>query len=227
LPPHSFALILCRGVRRTLLLLLLLLVGCATTAPDLERDIDCILAASKAQKIAVALRVFEAVWRGELPLDQPVPVRNDFVSIFDGSHYALDPKEDSDPELYKLVGRDLPLEDLVRRMIARSSNLATNNVIELIDAKRIMTIMKQIGANDIEVRRGVEDDKAYEAGMNNTTTAYDLSLIFRALARDPSSRMLDILAAQEFNNGIPKGLPRERASRTRAARSHRSHMTAA
>ncbi len=232
-------------MKRIVLLLLLLLAGCATVPRhDLATDVDRILAAHSDQTIAVAyydfgdgttllrheqtvfhaastmkvpvmLGIFEAVTRGELQLDQPVRVRNDFVSIFDGSHYALDPGEDSDPDLYGLIGTDVPLEDLVRRMIVRSSNLATNIVIELIGAPRVMALMKEIGAEKIQVLRGVEDDKAYHAGMNNTVTAYDLMVIFRTLAEsravnvEASAKMLDILLAQELNDGIPAGLPND------------------
>ena len=84
-------------------------------------------------------------------------------------------------------------------MIVRSSNLATNIVIEFIGAPRVMHLMRTIGANDIRVLRGVEDDKAYQAGRNNTTTAHDLMLIFRALAEGrvvtptASNSMVDIL----------------------------------
>jgi beta-lactamase class A len=161
--------------------------------------------AASTMKVPVMLGIFEAVSRGELRFDQPVRVRNEFTSIFDGSTYTLNAKDDSDDDMYKSVGRDVPLEFLVRRMIVRSSNLATNNVIELVGAKRVMAIMKRIGANDIQVLRGVEDQKAYDHGMNNTTTAYDLMMVFRALM--PSPQMIDILAAQEFNSGIPAGLP--------------------
>jgi beta-lactamase class A len=219
--------------------LLLLLAGCAT-APDAA--IDRIIAAHPGKTIAVAyhdlrtgttllrnerevfhaastmkvpvmLGIFEAVTRGELSLDQPVRVKNEFVSILDGSTYALESREDSDPELYTLTGTELPLRELVRRMEVRSSNLATNIVIELIGAPRVMRLMKEIGANDIQVLRGVEDDKAYRAGMNNTTTAYDLMQVFRVLAGkraispQASEEMLEILAAQEHNDGIPAGLP--------------------
>lgn len=221
--------------------LLLLLLGCASAKP-LASSIDAVLAAHPQQTIAVAyhdlasgqtferngrvvfhaastmkvpvmLGIFEAATRGELRLDQPVLVRNQFVSILDGSPYALESREDSDKALYEEVGRELPLENLVRRMIVRSSNLATNIVIELIGAKRIMALMKEIGANDIQVLRGVEDDKAYHAGMNNTTTAHDLMLVFKTLGErkavnaEASNMMLDVLAAQEFNDGIPGGLP--------------------
>ena len=229
--------------RFLLLPLLFSLLQCATAASgDLPRDIDRIVGKHRQQTIAVAyydmrggttllrnerelfhaastmkvpvmLGVFEAVSRGELRLDQPVRVRNEFTSILDGSKYALEQREDSDGELYSMVGTDLPLEELVRRMIVRSSNLATNLVIELIGAPRVMTLMQQIGATDIRVLRGVEDDKAYRAGMNNMTTAYDLMLIFRALGERrvisdrASDAMIRILAEQEHRDGIPAGLP--------------------
>ena len=231
-------------MRRSLLTIALLLAGCATSQPpDLARDVDRILASQQGKTIAVAyydlrdgttlLRneretfhaastmkvpvmfgIFEAVSRGELRLDQPVRVRNQFTSIFDGSSYELSSKDDSDADVYKLVGQEMPLEYLVRHMIVRSSNLATNNVIDLIGAKQVMSLMHRIGADDIRVLRGVEDQKAFDHGMNNTTTAYDLMLIFRALGEkkvisaEASQKMIDILSAQEFNRGIPAGLPR-------------------
>jgi beta-lactamase class A len=223
-------------------LVILLLSGCATATGASTTRVDAIIAAHPGRTIAVAmydsrdgttllrnehvvmhaastmkvpvmLGIFEAVTRGELRLDQPVRVRNEFVSIFDGSVYTLEAREDSDPSLYGLAGSDAPLDDLVRRMIVRSSNLATNLVIELIGASRVMALMEQLGANDIQVLRGVEDDKAYHAGMNNVTTAYDLMVIFRALAdrsvvsAEASAAMVEILLAQEHRRGIPAGLP--------------------
>src|SRR5204863_471446 len=96
-----------------------------------RRDRPCILRnervtfhAASTMKVPVMFGVMQAVTHGELRLDQPVRVKNDFVSIFDGSHYALEAREDSDPQLYEMIGRELPLEELVRRMIDRSSNLA-------------------------------------------------------------------------------------------------------
>lgn len=176
----------------------------ATGATLLRNEHETFHAAS-TMKVPVMLGIFEAVSRGELSMDQPVRVKNEFTSIFDGSKYALESREDSDAELYEKVGQDLPLRELVRRMEVRSSNLATNIVIELIGAPRVMRLMKELGANDIQVLRGVEDDKAYHAGMNNTTTAYDLMMVFRAVQKSPE--MVEILAGQEHNDGIPAGLP--------------------
>ena len=100
-------------------------------------------------------------------------------------------------------------------MITVSSNLATNILIDLVDAKNVMKTMHQIGANDIKVLRGVEDMKAFDLGMNNTTTAYDLMLIFKAIANheilsDTSCvDMIDILMHQKFNERIPANLPED------------------
>jgi beta-lactamase class A len=223
---------------KRLAIVALLLARCTTTTPDVDRiiaahpkqtiavayyDLDRgtsllrnereVFHAASTMKVPVMFGIYEAVSRGALRLDQPVRVKNDFVSIFDGSRYALESREDSDKTLYEKVGTEVPLEELVRLMIVRSSNLATNNVIELIGAPRVMALMKQIGADDIRVLRGVEDDKAYHAGMNNTTTAYDLMLIFRALAEErvvsaeASVSMIAVLFGQEHNRGIPAGLP--------------------
>ncbi len=227
--------------RLLVLVLSLIIASCATAPRDRSARLDAIIAAHLSQRIAVArydlqsdetllrnererfhaastmkvpvmLAVFEAVTRGELSLEQKVQVKNDFVSIVDGSHYALESGEDSEKELYDLVGTEVTLEELVRRMIVRSSNLATNLVIQLVSAPRVMALMKSIGANDIEVLRGVEDDKAYHAGRNNTTTAYDLMLVLKALAEgrvispEASKQMVEVLLSQEFNDGIPTGV---------------------
>jgi len=86
-------------------------------------------------------------------------------------------------------------------------------LIALVDAKRANTTAHSLGADSILVLRGVEDGKAYRAGMNNTTTARDLGMLFTALAQyraaSPAAcrEMLDILARQHFTEGIPAGLP--------------------
>jgi len=73
--------------------------------------------------------------------------------------------------------------------------------------------MRALGAKDIQVLRGVEDDKAFQKGLNNTTTAYDLMLIFEKIAQGKavnaaaSEEMVNILLKQEFNDVIPARLP--------------------
>jgi beta-lactamase class A len=186
------------------------------TGVTYSREADRRMHPASTMKVPVMMALFDAVDRKEMRLDQPVPVQNEFRSIVDGSPYALDPAEDGDPDLYKAAGRSLPLEELIRRMIVRSSNLATNILIDRIGATRVTDLMRQLGAEDLRVLRGVEDQKAFDAGLNNVTTARDLLLVLRALLPEAQDspwtsgsreRMLDILRAQEFNEKIPAGLP--------------------
>jgi beta-lactamase class A len=173
--------------------------------------------AASTMKIPVMMALFAAVENGSLRLDQPIPVRNEFQSLVDGSPYTLDAKDDGDPDLYQAIGGTRTLEELIRRMITRSSNLATNILIEKIGASEITDLMRRLGALDMRVLRGVEDEKAFKAGLNNRVTAKDLAIALRALLPDAPeplfsaasrAKMIDILKAQEFNEKIPAGLPK-------------------
>ena len=184
------------------------------TGATFFRNEDETFHAASTMKIPVMMALFQAIDGGELRLSEPLPVRNQFQSIVDGSPFALDPKEDGDPDLYKLLGERQPLEELIRRMIVRSSNLATNLLIERIGASRATDLMRGLGAMRIQVLRGVEDEKAFKAGFNNTVTAKDLEIALTALAKgetfSPASneKMIEILKAQEFNEKIPAYLPK-------------------
>ncbi len=169
--------------------------------------------AASTMKVPVLVELYRAIDRGELTLDRPVLVRNEFQSLADGSPFTLEQGEDGDPGLYEAVGESRPVTELARRMIQRSSNLSTNLLIELLGAERVTAEMRALGAKDIEVLRGVEDEKAFAAGLINSTTAYDLAVILRTIAEQKavspaaSAAMIEILEGQEFKEKIPAGLP--------------------
>jgi len=183
------------------------------TGETLLRNARASLHAASTMKVPVMVALFAAAGRGELRLDEPVAIRNEFASLVDGSSYQLDPKDDSDPDLYAAIGQTRPLEALVERMIDKSSNLATNLLLAKVGAARVTAAMRALDAYDVQVLRGVEDGKAFAAGLNNTVTAYDLMLVLRALAEGravsptASARMIHILEGQELNEKIPAGLP--------------------
>ncbi|HKE91140.1 MAG TPA: serine hydrolase [Gemmatimonadales bacterium] len=169
--------------------------------------------AASTMKVPVMIQLFRDRDAGKLTLDDSVPISNDFRSIVDGSPYQLDKADDSDSTLYDLVGQKRTIRQLVDLMETVSSNLATNLLIALVDAKRANATAHALGADSILVLRGVEDGKAYRAGMNNTTTARDLGVLFTALAQyraaSPAAcrEMLEVLGRQHFTEGIPAGLP--------------------
>ena len=169
--------------------------------------------AASTMKVPVMIELFRRADAGALSLGQPILLVNQFASIVDGSLYALDPASDSDTALYARIGERVSVRELMERMIDRSSNLATNAVIELVGADRVTAAARELGARDIQVLRGVEDGKAYEQGLNNTTTARDLAVLMeaieteRAASASSCAAMRQVLLQQEFNTEIPAALP--------------------
>ena len=169
--------------------------------------------AASTMKVPVLIELARRIDAGELRWTDSLPVENHFTSIADSSGYALDPTDDSDSLVYTWIGQRRPVEELARRMMVRSSNLATNILIERLGATRITATAHALGADSVEVLRGVEDGAAYRRGLNNTLTARGLSQLYEAVLRGRaasaagSQRILALLAAQEFNDGIPSGVP--------------------
>ena len=174
---------------------------------------DLRMHAASTMKVPVMLQLYLDQEAGRLALDEPVEITTTFHSIVDGSPFELHADSDSDTTLYGRVGEGMPRRELVDRMITRSSNLATNLLIRDVGAARITATLRTLGADSMEVLRGVEDIPAFEAGLSNTTTARDLATVMAALL-DPSlagpaarEEMLSILERQHFRENIPAGLP--------------------
>lgn len=171
--------------------------------------------AASTMKTPVLVEVCKQAAAGKFKLTDSLTIKNEFKSIVDGSPFFLNASDDSELNLYEKIGQKIPIYDLCYNMIISSSNLATNIVIELVDAKNVTQTMRDLGAMDIQVRRGVEDGKAYEKGLNNTTTAYDLMLLFEKIGKkelvspNACDAMIKILLDQKFNEVIPAQLPKE------------------
>ena len=170
--------------------------------------------AASTMKLPVMIQIFRDADAGLLRLDDSLTVHTAFPSLVEGA-FVVGKEDDSDSTLYAGVGRNRSVRDLLELMITRSSNLATNILIERVGADRAQRTARALGAWSIQVLRGVEDGAAYRAGLNNTTTARDLGVLLEAIAtgraasRASCDSMLAILGRQEFNEGIPAGLPPE------------------
>lgn len=171
--------------------------------------------AASTMKTPVMIEVFKQASEGKFDLNDSILVKNEFKSIVDSSTYSMDLSEDSGENLYHFIGKKRTIKQLVYDMITVSSNLATNILIDTVKAENVMQTMKKIGANDIQVLRGVEDLKAFNLGLNNTTTAHDLMIIFEKIAngeivsKNACEEMIDILLDQKLNTRIPALLPEE------------------
>ena len=169
--------------------------------------------AASTMKVPVMIELFRQAASGDLSLDDPLEITNSFSSIMDGSPYSLSVEEDSDDAVYGQLGSTMTLRELCDVMITVSSNLATNLLIEHLGVERIRETVTNLGASGMDVVRGVEDIKAFQAGRSNSTDAEALLRLFEGLASgtvvdEPSSQaMVSILERQQFRDGIPAGLP--------------------
>src|SRR3954471_5673279 len=141
---------------------------------SLDINADDSFHAASTMKVPVMIELFRQTERGWLSLDQPILVVNQFGSIVDGSPFSVDAGDDSDSLMYRKVGQRVPVRELVDHMITRSSNLATNALIALVRPERANATAHELGAHTIKVLRGVEDQKAFDAGLSNSTSSRDL-----------------------------------------------------
>jgi len=149
-----------------------------------------------------------------LSLEDRIPIINSFTSIADGSKYSLDINDDAEQTLYPRIGESETISELTRLMIARSSNLATNILLEVVGTKNVNRFIQALSIQGVTVRRGVEDNVAFRLGMNNSATARGLNQTMQLIAegkvvsREASEKMIEILLRQEFNESIPALLPK-------------------
>jgi len=226
---------------RLILTALVLFAGAQPAAPDLQARIQKLIDSSGAEvavavrsldgrtqitingdtsfhaastmKVPVMIELFRQADAGTLKLDDQIPVRNEFHSIVDGSVYQMDVSDDSDGEVYKMTGKTMALRDLCEAMITVSSNFAANLLIERLGATNVQATVERLGGTGVHVLRGVEDQKAFDKGLNNVTTAGGLAALFLHLARGTAvspkadAEMIAILKRQKFNDAIPAGVP--------------------
>ena len=169
--------------------------------------------AASTMKTPVMIELFKKKYNGEVSFDDSLQIKNEFKSIVDGSKFELSSFDDSDENIYKNLGEYISIRELIFDMITKSSNFGTNLLIDYIDVKDVNKTMRDIGAENINVLRGVGDLKAFDKGLNNTTSAKDLLVIYEKLAMGSfinpsiSNEMVEILKNQVYKDIIPKYLP--------------------
>lgn len=171
--------------------------------------------AASTIKVAILLAVFGEIHRGRLAPQSRLHVRNRFLSAYDGSPFRVLADRDADADVHEAIGKTMRVSELALHMIATSSNLATNLLLDLIGLESVQRTIDQFGLTGLDIRRGVEDEKAFQHGIVNRVTAQGLVSLLRLIAEERaftpalSRQMLDILHQQEFKKGIPARLPRE------------------
>jgi beta-lactamase class A len=186
---------------------------------DLETDAEYFLNADEpfhpasTIKVHVMMEVFRQANEGLLSLDERLPLVNSFPSLADGSPFSVDGKDDSETSLYARLGETESIHELVRLMIVRSSNLATNVLFDKVGVENVNDFVRVLGIEGVTIRRFIDDKAAYRLGMNSSATARGLTQTMDLIARkkvvseEASQAMIEILLGQEFNESIPALLP--------------------
>lgn len=179
---------------------------------------DTLFHAASTMKTPVMIEVYKQASKGIFSLEDSLEIKNTFYSIVDSSEFSIDLQPVSDdPEtndpLEQRIGEKESIYNLTRAMMTYSSNLATNIIIGLVGADNTTRTMRELGADNILVLRGLYDMKAFERGLSNRTTARDLGIIFEHLAKgtavspDADRNMIQILKGQHYRDVIPASLP--------------------
>ena len=169
--------------------------------------------AASTIKVPVLLGVYAAIESGRLQQRSRVHVRNRFLSVATGAPYRVEAQRDANTAVHAAIGRTMKVSELAHHMIVTSSNLATNLLVDIVGLDEIRKTLRALSLPGIELLRGVEDEDAWRAGINNRVTALGLVSALRlieeglAVSAEASREMLDILHQQEFRSGIPAGLP--------------------
>ena len=183
------------------------------THASFRRQADRWFHAASTIKVAILLGVYASIHHGWLLAHSRLHVRNRFLSAVDGQPFRVMADRDANSEVHDSVGKMLRISDLALHMIATSSNLATNLLLDLVGLATVQRALDELGVDGIDIRRGVEDERAFEHGINNRVTADGLVQLLRLVAEERafspalSREMLGILHRQEFRNGIPARLP--------------------
>ncbi|TWP34980.1 serine hydrolase [Leekyejoonella antrihumi] len=177
----------------------------AQRAPDRE------FYAASTIKLAVLIAAMRAVDAGRLALDQELTATHTFRSaVPGGSEFGMD--EDDFDEGMPAEGSPISLHDVLWRMVAVSSNEATNMVVDLVGLDAVAEALAHCGARNSVMQRPIGDVEGRSAGLTNRVTAGDLAALMRAVitgaAASPASteRMVSILEAQQIPY-LGKGLP--------------------
>jgi len=192
----------------------------AVTFHDLQSGVEGYIHADESFhpastfKVAVMMETFHQTAMGQFSLEDQIPVINSFTSIADGSLFSIFAEDDAEKSLYEKIGATETVREIIRLMIAQSSNLATNILMERLGASNVNAYIQELGITGVTVRRGVEDNRAFARGLNNAANARGLMQMMKTIAEgkvvspEASREMIEVLLGQKFNEGIPALLPK-------------------
>ncbi|MFC0625237.1 serine hydrolase [Kribbella deserti] len=175
-------------------------------------DADRTHYSASTMKLPVAIAMMREVEAGRLDLDQKITVHNDFPSAA-GGRFGLTEANDDSKTVWQEMGNEVTLRWVATNMITVSGNLATDLVLDLVGIDKANAVLAEFGSGRSVIQRGIDDVRARDAGINNVMSPADLAAVLVAVGNNKAASagsctyLRDLLAANEWNDEIPKLLP--------------------
>lgn len=157
--------------------------------------------AASVVKVPILVTCLQQAHVGELDLAEPVTLKGRDKA--DGSGVLKEMPN----------GSTLTVGELAELMVTQSDNTATNLLISRLGMGALNRSFLEMGLTATRLSRKMMDFSQRKNGVENLTTARDLSLVFRTIYRAQrmspavSRRCLELLQQQQINDRIPALLP--------------------
>src|SRR3569833_1497913 len=136
-----------------------------------RRHADRWFHAASTIKVAILLGVYASIHHGWLRPQSRLHVRNRFRSAVDGHPFRVAADRDANAQVHTSVGKMMRVTDLALHMIATSSNLATNLLLDLVGLETVQRALVLHPAPNVDAVQVQLVERAFERGINNRVTA--------------------------------------------------------
>ena len=115
--------------------------------------------------------------------------------------------------IHEFNARDYTVFELLVAMLIQSDNTAANKIIDVVGMDNINKNIEEMGLKNTILNRKTNDERVKKSDIENITTAYDLSLIWRHLykatylTQENSTMLIDILRRQQIKNKLALYIP--------------------
>jgi beta-lactamase class A len=159
--------------------------------------------AASIVKTPIMAGCFKAIEDGKLSLQEEIRLESGDKTPGSGKLKAMP------------SGSVFTVEQLIELMIAESDNTATNILIDRLSADYLNAFFRRQGLNATCLRRKMMDFSRRSQGVENYTSAGDISLLLEKIYRGTcvnqkvSQKCMDMLLRQKLRDRIPKKLPKD------------------
>ncbi|MGL5615733.1 MAG: serine hydrolase [Sarcina sp.] len=115
--------------------------------------------------------------------------------------------------IHEFNEREYTIFELLVAMLIQSDNTATNKLIDILTMESINAAIKEMGLKNTELNRKTCDERGEKQEIENITSAYDLSLMWKHLYKgtylneNNSTMLIDILRRQQIKNKLALYIP--------------------